>query len=460
MDQHKKKLTTFLDQLLGLMSNKNNEYDFYNYRSYFLNDNLLKMLCMVDFDNDDFLYEKIVTSVGKIVDMYDKIITATFKKERNYEVLLENIKDIKQQIYLYSLINEKIVSDTRFKKSINITREKIQIQMQDKSIEKDTNVMDDLCKVVNNNSGLDVIKNNIKSDNQDEKAENFIKRLFFIISNTKHINEADKRNPKKWLTSKLKHVGEVGEIRITFNEICEACKLFVLNTNGTSKYFSENKLAEQFYDFDDDCGGTIDYDEFSTWITGGVSVTHTTQPESTTTPTITRTSFNELMEGISDTQKFECLNRYKTEFYTEIQELKQYIKNNSELKKYSDKTKDKKAQTHAQSQVNKSVEEATKKLDDLENSPENKEISKEIIIISNTIMKNKFESIKTGNKYVEIYNLYIELKKALGEQFNPEKIKINKTSYNNIKDELSNLDEIFEVEKNFKTPYYIQYIHF
>ena len=54
MAHYKEDLKTFLQKLSSDMGNDEqiNQYDFYNYRSYFLNDNLLKMLCLTKYDED------------------------------------------------------------------------------------------------------------------------------------------------------------------------------------------------------------------------------------------------------------------------------------------------------------------------------------------------------------------------------------------------------------------------
>ena len=458
MSVNDEQLTTFLQKLSSDMGNDEQitQYDFYNYRSYFLNDNLLKMLCLTKYDED--MYGFIKSCVIQLIKMYFKGLGdhKTRNVNKNIKKIVDNIIDIKKQMKSYELIDKPIIDEPIIFEEQNINLVSLIKNNEKKKYNEDKTtknigIVNEL-KLIYKNS-IETIINN-KEDNEDLEIN---KLLFSIIQYAVHFEEVFRNAPTlsaiKILLQDKKHIKTIKDIHIgvarkeevtinnkkwnpntiDFGDMCKALNILYCDNSNKLNY-DENKLAKQFYEFDDDCSGTIEYNEFNTWIVKNTASNsdppQPQDPRSSTTSTITRTSFNELMKIIVKTPEYEHLKKYKD--------------NEKEIDKLAKQEKDEK-------EIDKLKQKNNVNMDMLKYYKFQR-------------LSKRFDVLKQSNKYEKIYKLYMEINE-IDINFKTEIIKIDKTSYDRVEDELkkkkeiSHLNQIFKVTK-FKTPYYMQYVHF
>ena len=238
-----------------------------------------------------------------------------------------------------------------------------------------------------------------------------------------------------------------------FEQFCETCNILLKdNQTSLSKYFNENELAKQFYDFDDDCSGTIDYNEFYKWVTGQPPKSSSSTDNTKLPMEFTREEFNKSIELLNPHKEFVCL-----------QEILKKEKNSSDQGQKL---------PFAQKIIS-----FKRKIQNLITANEN-ELLKEIYLHRYQILKNRwnFEINQVKKNYTKIYFLYcefIKINSVNGDETcatPDDKVAIEEKNFATISDMIfvkygnkKYVNKIFNVQKvqeNFKTPYYMQYIVF
>ena len=242
-----------------------------------------------------------------------------------------------------------------------------------------------------------------------------------------------------------------------FGQFCETCNKLIKNKDTKlSEYFNENDLARQFYEFDDDCSGTIDYNEFYKWVTGQPPKSSSSTNNTKLSTEFTREKFNESIQLLNPHVEFVCLEN----ILKEVSE--------KELNKVP-KEKNK----SSEQDLNKKISSFKREIQKLINADE-KKILKEIYLHRYQILLNRWKFEIEQKNYIKIYFLYGEFTKMKSENgenkcpIPPDTISMKPDDFTKISTDIlknygnnKNINEIFKVpEENFKTPYYMQYIIF
>ena len=406
---------------------------------------------------------------------------------KKYDEIQDNIADIQKQLYMYSLMDEEIVSSQTIKKLNELVERnlKAQARYDTTKFEKNDNIIKDLFEFVNETTIDKIIHKQQASETPSETPsktspetpsetspepqetsqeisndlEDYIKRLFLTIIGIDDLKKNRrikriKQIPETFIRGqRQKNGNNIKTLVMKFEQFCETCNILLKdNQTNLSKYFNENELAKQFYEFDDDCSGTIDYNEFYKWVTGQPPKSSSSTDNTKLPMEFTREEFNKSIELLNPHKEFVCLEKILKE-----------EKNSSDQ-----------GQKLPFAQKIKSFEI---KIQNLITANEN-ELLKEIYLHRYQILKNRwnFEINQVKKNYTKIYFLYcefIKINSVNGDETcatPDDKVAIEEKNFATISDMIFDkygnkkyVNKIFNVQKvqeNFKTPYYMQYIVF
>lgn len=319
-------LITFLKaRRRDMLKDMNDQYAFYNYQNYFLNDKLIKMLCMTQ--NPDQI-GVILDCVTCLCEMYQSALNSTQTRNVNLDWIKfsKNVKDIQKQLDMYSKID---IAENYKTKTLTLIKIIDKVKGRQNNIRDDNYV--DFIQLLRQNFNTDFVnKFNNNTNNHDNIRHDEI-RLIFSIVHFASGNDLDEKIKKTNIRTikKLKQkiiFGNVDEINkiydelpedtsvqstalqiistnsITFSGLCKAANILSYNNYG-SQLYNETALAEEFYRFDDNCNGKMEYGEFKKWL----ETTSNDEISSDKDNTVTRSNFKDY---ILSNELYENLNTY------------------------------------------------------------------------------------------------------------------------------------------------------